>query len=154
MQIRNQWKGSKNWKLVTGVATAATLGFGAIAVAAPDSNDVPHSINLNDRAVVSEQSSVPSIGGFVPFDISADDTDASLSPSPDASVSPDTSVSGRDDPDASPSPDDSPSVDESVSAQDSLDASPQASIDDSTSVQDDSFDSVSNDSFDDSDDSD
>ena len=33
MQIRDQWNGSKNWKRVTGAATAATLSLGALAVA-------------------------------------------------------------------------------------------------------------------------
>lgn len=165
MQIKDQWKGSKNWKLVTGVATAATLGFGAIAVAAPGSDDVPHAINLNDRAIVSEQTTVPTTGGFVPFDLSIDDTQASASPSPDLSPSVDDSISAQADLDASPSLDDTPSVDDSPSvddnpsvddsiSQDSLDVSPQASIDDSVSVQDDSFDSVSNDSVDSADDSD
>ena len=147
MQMKNQWKGSKNWKLVTGVATAATLGFGAIAVAAPSADDLPHAINLNDRAIVSEQTTVPSTGGFVPFDLSIDDTQASASPSPDLSSSVDDAISAQGDLDASPSLDDTPSVEDSIS-QESLDASPQASLDDSVSVQDDSFDSVPTDSFD------
>lgn len=147
MQMKDQWKGSRNWKLVTGVATAATLGFGAIAVAAPAADDVPHAINLNDRAIVSEQTTVPTIGGFVPFDLSIDDTQASVS-SPDLSPSVDDSIPAQGDLDASPSLDDSPSVDDSIS-EDGLDMSPQASIDESVSAQDDSFDSV--DSADDSD---
>lgn len=136
MQMKNQWKGSKNWKIVTGVATAATLGFGAVAVAAPGADDVPHAINLNDRAIVSEQTTVPTTGGFVAFDLSIDD---SISAQGDLDASPSL--------DDTPSVDDSPSIDDSIS-QDSLDVSPQASVDDSVSVQDGSFDSVSTDSFD------
>ena len=149
MQMKNQWKGSRNWKLVTGVATAATLGFGAIAVAAPGTDDLPNSINLEDRAIVSEQTTVPSTGGFVPFDLSIDDSQASVEPSPDVSPSVDDPISAQGDLDATPSLDDGPSVDDSIDdpiAQDSLEASPQASIDDDVSAQ--SFDSVSNDSFD------
>ncbi|HSJ29465.1 MAG TPA: hypothetical protein VLB67_14755 [Acidimicrobiia bacterium] len=72
MQIREQWKASRNWKLVTGVATAATLGIGAIAVASPGTNDVPQSIDLNDRAIVSEATVPTTFGSFVPFDASFD----------------------------------------------------------------------------------
>lgn len=138
MQLKNQWKGSKNWKLITGVATAATLGFGAIAVAAPGSNDLPQSIDLNDRVAVTDDSFVPSTGSFVAFDISADDTaNDSVLASAQASVD----VSADDTLDASPQ-------DASIDADDSLDASPQASIDDSPD------DSASVDSFDSADDSD
>lgn len=141
MQIKEQWKGSKNWKMITGVATAATLGFGAIAGAAPASNDVPNTINLNDRAAVSDDSFVPNTGGFVPFiDVSAGDSgQASASLFVDDTASVDESVSIQQ------------AVDDSISAQDSLDVSPQTSIDDSISPQDDS---ISVDSFDGSDDSD
>lgn len=144
MQIKEQWKGSKNWKMITGVATAATLGFGAIAVAAPGSNDVPDTINLNDRAVVTESSFVPNSGGFVPFiDFSADDSaQASASLAIDDTASVDESISSQQ------------AIDDSISPQDSLDVSPQASIDDSISAQDDSISVESDDSFDSADDSD
>jgi hypothetical protein len=96
MQIKEQWKGSKNWKLITGVATAATLGLGAIAVAAPGANDVPETINLNDRAVVTRDSFVTNDGSFVPFDISFDSPDGS--PSMDSlSLSNDTTQDSPDD---------------------------------------------------------
>jgi hypothetical protein len=72
VQIKEQWKASRNWKLVTGVATAATLGIGAIAVAAPGTNDVPQTIDLNDRAIVSEATVPTTFGSFVPFDVSFD----------------------------------------------------------------------------------
>jgi len=150
MQIKEQWKGSKNWKLVTGVATAATLGFGAIAVAAPGSDSVPQSIDLNDRTVVSDDSFVPNTGSFVAFD------DFSIDQSGTASIEETISIMASADTSAQDSPDTSVqgAIDDSISVEDSLDVSPQASIDDSISAQDDSFDdSVSADSFDDSDDS-
>lgn len=147
MQIKEQWKGSKNWKLVTGVATAATLGLGAIAVAAPGSNEVPEAINLNDRAIVSDDSFRTNTDGFVAFDdFSIDDTaEDSGDVSPQADISADVSS------DLSPqdSVDVSAQVDDTISAQDSLDVSPQTSIDDSISAQDESpDDSVSDDSDD------
>ena len=138
MQLKDQWKGSKNWKLITGVATAATLGFGAIAVASPGSSDLPQTIDLNDRVAVTDDSFVPDTGSFFAFDISADDTanDSVLS----ADVTADDTI------DTSPQ---EASVDDSVAgADDSFDASPQASIDDSAD------DSASTDSFDSADDSD
>jgi hypothetical protein len=126
MQLRDQFKGSKNWKLVTGVATAATLSFGAVAIASPGSNDVPQSINLEDRAIVSDAPFTQNTGTFVPFtDLSADDTDdnsisaLSLDDTDDDSISvqaaddsfsldsPDT----PDTPDSLDSPDDSTSLD-------------------------------------------
>ena len=84
MQIKEQWKASKNWKVVTGVATAATLSLGAIAVAAPGSDGVPSTINLSDRSNVSEVST-PSSGDFVPFAI-----DASFDSVSDDSISSDS----------------------------------------------------------------
>lgn len=84
MQIKEQWKASKNWKVVTGVATAATLSLGAIAVAAPGSDDVPSSINLSDRSNVSEMS-IPSNSDFIPFSI-----DASFDSASDDSISSDS----------------------------------------------------------------
>ena len=79
MQIKEQWKGSKNWKFVTGVATAATLSLGAIAVATPGSDDVPRSIDLNERSVVTQDNS-QNQSTFVPLvDFSADDSFASAS---------------------------------------------------------------------------
>lgn len=79
MQIKEQWKGSKNWKFVTGVATAATLSLGAIAVATPGSGDVPRSIDLSERSVVTQDDS-QNQGTFVPLvDFSADDSLASAS---------------------------------------------------------------------------
>ena len=143
MQLKDQWKGSKNWKLITGVATAATLGFGAIAVAAPGSNDLPQTIDLNDRVAITDDSFVPNTGSFVAFDISADDTaDDNVLASAQASVD----VSADDTLDSSPQ--DASAQDDSIDADDSLDASPQASIDDSPD------DSASTDSFDSADDSD
>lgn len=147
MQIKEQWKGSKNWKLVTGVATAATLGLGAIAVAAPGSNEVPEAINLNDRAIVSDDSFRTNPDGFVAFDdFSIDDTtqdSGDVSPQADISAQVSTDLSPQDSVDVS--------VDDTISAQDSLDVSPQTSIDDSISAQDESpDDSVSEDSIDDS----
>lgn len=139
MQLKDQWKGSKNWKLITGVATAATLGFGAIAVAAPGSNDVPQTIDLNDRVAITDDSFVPNTGSFVAFDISADD-DVLASAQASVDVSADDTLDS--------SPQDASVQDDSIDADDSLDASPQASIDDSPD------DSVSTDSFDSADDSD
>ncbi len=78
MQIKEQWKGSRNWKLVTGVATAATLSIGAIAVASPSTDDVPRAIDLNDRITVTDDLARTG-GSFVPFDISLDSPDASPS---------------------------------------------------------------------------
>lgn len=147
MQIKEQWKGSKNWKLVTGVATAATLGLGAIAVAAPGSNEVPEAINLNDRAIVSDDSFRTNPDGFVAFDdFSIDDTTQDS-----GDVSPQADISAQVTADLSPqdSVDVSAQFDDTISAQDSLDVSPQTSIDDSISVQDESpDDSVSDDSDD------
>jgi hypothetical protein len=126
MQLRDQFKGSKNWKLVTGVATAATISFGAVAIASPGSNHVPQSINLEDRAIVSDAPFTQNTGTFVPFtDLSADDTDdnsiSALSPgdtddnsisvqAADDSFSPD-SPDTPDTPDSLDSPDDSASLD-------------------------------------------
>ena len=124
MQIKEQWKASKNWKVVTGVATAATLSLGAIAVAAPGSDVIPSPINLSDRSNVSEMAT-PSNGDFVPFFV---DASASFDSPSDDSISGD-SVS-----------DDSISTD-SVS-------------DDSISTDSVSDDSISDDSFDSADDSD
>ncbi len=142
MQIKEQWKASKNWKVVTGVATAATLSLGAIAVAAPGSSDVPSSINLSDRANVSEMST-PSNGDFVPFSI-----DASFDSVSDDSISTD-SVS-----------DDSISTDSVSDDSISTDSVSDDSIsfdsvsDDSISSDSVSDDSISDDSFDSADDSD
>ena len=67
MQTREQWKGSRNWKLVTGAATAATLSLGALAIAVPgDADAAPPSISLDERASVRADSTA---GGFVPFDL-------------------------------------------------------------------------------------
>lgn len=67
MQIRAQWKGSRNWKLVTGAATAATLGLGALAIAIPGGADAaPPTISLDERVTVSAEATT---GGFVPFDL-------------------------------------------------------------------------------------
>lgn len=139
MQLKDQWKGPKNWKLITGVATAATLGFGAIAVAAPGSNDLPQTIDLSDRVAVTDDSFVPSTGSFVAFDISADDS-VLASAQVSADVSADETLDS--------SAQDASVQDASIDADDSLDASPQASIDDSAD------DSASTDSLDSADDSD
>lgn len=67
MQTREQWKGSRNWKLVTGAAAAATLGLGALAIAIPgDADAAPPSISLDERTAVSMEATA---GGFVPFDL-------------------------------------------------------------------------------------
>jgi hypothetical protein len=68
MQIREQWKESRNWKLVTGAAAAATLGLGALVIAMPGGADqAPPSISLDERAEVGGEATA---GGFVPFDLS------------------------------------------------------------------------------------
>ena len=59
MQIRDQWKGSRNWKRVTGAATAATLSLGALAIAIPggagDSQQLW--VFLDERAAAETQTS-------------------------------------------------------------------------------------------------
>ncbi|MEX2424400.1 MAG: hypothetical protein WD990_10515 [Acidimicrobiia bacterium] len=41
MQTREQWKRSRNWKIVTGAATVATLSLGVLAVAVSAGDDKP-----------------------------------------------------------------------------------------------------------------
>lgn len=134
MQIKEQWKGSKNWKFVTGVATAATLSLGAIAVATPGSDDVPRSIDLNERSVVSHDTT-QNQGTFVPsVDFRADDSLSLAGASVSDSLTDDLSDSIMSD-----------SISDSISVQ-----AESVSISDSISVSNESFSaqSISGDSSD------
>lgn len=110
MQTRNQWKRPRDWKVVAGVAAAATLGITGLALASPDDGSVPDAITLEDQASVVDVSIPDSLPPVSVVDLT-DDTDLD-SPFDDSPIqdSPDDSPPGPTTTlaDDSPSPDDSP----------------------------------------------
>jgi len=131
MQIKNQWKRPRDWKVVAGAGAVAALGITGLVLANPADGTVPDAISLEDRARIAE-TTVPRplpLTGIInlsdlegdldsPFDDNGGDTVTDDDDSPDDSTpvgtggddddSPDDSVpttGGGDDDD---SPDDSP----------------------------------------------
>lgn len=121
MQTRKQWKGVKDWKVVSAVAGVSALGLSGIALAGPgDPQSTADEIQLRERTAVTDVT-VTSLGTVTPstgpdplggaaesgLSASADSSLDSLSPdspSPD-SPSPDSPLSVSPPSPDSPSPD-------------------------------------------------
>lgn len=57
MQLRNQFKGAKNWKVVASVAAASALGVSSLALAGENGTpQAPDSIHLDDKTAVTQVS--------------------------------------------------------------------------------------------------
>lgn len=139
MQIRDQEKGSKNWKMVASVAAASALGLSGIALASNDGRSpVPEPITLDDTTNVTQVSTPTRVPTTVqdavrmaadtasvasPLDIEADDdASAASQASPTTPASPVSPVSH-------PTPDSPATPQESAASQPTPDspATPQES---------------------------
>ncbi|MDQ3781315.1 MAG: hypothetical protein M3349_00050, partial [Actinomycetota bacterium] len=54
MQIKDQWKRPRDWKVVAGVGAVAALGITGLVIANPADGSVPASISLEERARIAE----------------------------------------------------------------------------------------------------
>jgi hypothetical protein len=125
MQIKNQWKRPRDWKVVTGAGAVAALGITGLVLASPADGLPPGSISLEEKAQIAE-ATVPRPlpgNGIVDLSYLGDDLDSPFDDgtrnrvtggddSPDDSPAPGAG-GGDDSPDDSPAPgagggDDSP----------------------------------------------
>ncbi len=129
MQIKDQWKQPRNWKVIAGAGTLAAVGITGLALAGPIAADADDDvIELEERAQITQttvRAPLPADGIIDRADLSddrdspfddaprrgagADDSPASDSPSPDSPDSPAPAAPPPDAPDSpDPSPQDSP----------------------------------------------
>jgi len=123
MQLKDQVKKSRDWKVVAALATVSALGISGLALADSGDPTTPNLIDLKDRTEITKVTSAPTLGSdFANLALSADspndspfdDTRSVSSVSADTAQSPITleSQATADSPAISDSPvtDDSPAT--------------------------------------------
>ncbi len=152
MQIKNQWKQPRNWKVIAGAGSLAAVGIAGLTLAGPIAADADDdAIELEERARLTQttvRAPLPADGIIdradlsddrdSPFDdtprpgAAADDSPSPDSPSADSPDSPPPAAPVPDGPDSpdSPSPD-SPDSPDSPASPDSGDSGDSGSWDSS-----------------------
>ncbi len=137
MQIKNQWKRPRDWKVVAGVGAVAALGITGLVIANPADGSVPTSISLEERARIAETGigqPIPPIDDVVdlsqfgddlnsPFDdaspaiaATGDDDSTNVATTADAPAPPPPPADSPDDSPATPAPRAAASPDDSAPA--------------------------------------
>ncbi len=108
MQIKDQWKRPRDWKVVAGVGAVAALGITGLLLANPADGSLPRHISLEERARIAEtrvNQPIPPVENVIDLSRLGDETS-----SPFGDLGPGAPVTGGDDSPESGSPDDGPAA--------------------------------------------
>lgn len=116
MQIKDQWKRPRDWKVVAGVGAVAALGITGLVIANPADGSMPASISLEERARIAETrigQPIPPVEDVIDLSQFGDDLS-----SPFDDDSPEIAATGGDDSADGAAPSDAPAPPPGSSAAD------------------------------------